>query len=312
MKIAFYGPDPIRMQEWIANLKQEGLEFDVAQGSEQGSAAPAEARYAVVWLPDAAFFKRETSLEVVFNVGAGVDGILKLKSIPEHVDIVRLDDSEIGQKMSEYVLHAVAEITRHLGGYRDAAKANNWKPGPYTYFDDWPIGVMGLGTVGRQIAGFLSMLGYPVNGWSRSPRHVAGVNGFNGAGQMGAFLAASRIVINVLPLTPETENILNRHTFDQMRDGSFIINIGRGEHLNESDLLDSLNSGKLAGAVLDVFREEPLPAMHPFWTDTRIRITPHISGATNLKLAMRQIAGKIKAHQAGEPITGIVDKKMGY
>lgn len=313
MNIVFFSPNRERAQQWADNLKARGLTFDAQYwDSDAVPTGNGDGDYAVVWLPPEQLFQHHTRLKAVFNVGAGADAILKLRSLPEHVNIVRLDDEEIGSKMAEYVLYMVARITRRMDGYTAAQAGKAWAPAPYTYFEDWPIGLMGLGKIGQQIAGLLSSLGYPVNGWARSPRDIKGVTSYHGADQFAGFLAASRIVVNVLPLTADTTGILNMDTFRRMPQGSYVVNIGRGEHLDETALRDALDQGLLAGAVLDVFQEEPLPPGHPFWADGRIHITPHISGATNLKQAMKQIAGKIRALQEGQAISGIVDRRAGY
>lgn len=312
MRIVFFGPDQQRTQQWIDCLRQQELIFDAYMWQQHDATSTIQADYAVVWTPPEAFFTSVVGLKAVFNVGAGVDAILRLRSLPRSLDVIRLDDKEIGQKMSEYALHAVVEITRQMGEYRQSNIDKQWDPAPYTYFDDWPIGIMGLGKIGRQIADVLIAVGYPVNGWSRSPRHVAGVTTFHDKSTLGQFLKASRIVLNVLPLTSETENILDADALDHMPQGSFLINIGRGEHLDEEALLRSIGKGILSGAILDVFREEPLPVDHPFWDEPKIRITPHVSGATNVRLAMRQIGEKIQAHRNGESLSGVIDKQAGY
>lgn len=313
MNIVFYSPTRARAQQWEEKLKAQGLQFKAQHwNTDSTPAGVGDADYAVVWLPPEQLFQHHTNLKAVFNVGAGADAILKLHSLPDHLSVVRLDDEEIGSKMAEYVLYMVARITRGMDHYATAKAEKKWTPAPYAYFSDWPIGLMGLGKIGRQIAGLLSSLGYPINGWARSPREIKGVTCYHGSDQFTDFLGASRIVINVLPLTDATTGILNMQTFSRMPKGGHIINIGRGEHLDETALLQALDQGQLAGAVLDVFRQEPLPESHPFWTDARIHVTPHISGATNLEQAMKQIAAKIKALQEGKAISGIVDRRTGY
>lgn len=313
MNIIFYSPTRARSQQWEHHLKAQGLQFNAQHwDAETTPSGDGEADYAIVWQPPEQLFQHHTRVKAVFNVGAGADAILKLRSLPDHVRIVRLDDEEIGNKMAEYVLYMVGNITRSMDCYTMAKANKDWAPAPYAHFSDWPIGLMGLGKIGQQIAGMLSSLGYPTSGWTRSPRDLNGVNCYHGADQFVDFLGASRIVINVLPLTDETTGILNTQTFSHMPRGSYIINIGRGEHLDETALLPALDQGQLAGAVLDVFRQEPLPESHPFWDDARIHITPHISGATNLALAMKQIAAKIAALHVGQTISGIVNRRTGY
>jgi len=153
---------------------------------------------------------------------------------------------------------------------------------------------------------------FPVQGWSRTPRQVEGITCHAGADGLGAFLASTQVLVNLLPLTPDTENILNRETLAQLRPGAYVINVARGAHLVDADLLALLDSGHLAGATLDVFRTEPLPADHPFWRHRRITVTPHTSARTLRDESIAQIAGKIRALGRGEPITGVVDPLRGY
>jgi glyoxylate/hydroxypyruvate reductase A len=177
---------------------------------------------------------------------------------------------------------------------------------------DFPVGVMGLGVLGERVARALRVFEFPVNGYSRSPKQIDGVRCFAGAEQLGDFLQASRILVNLMPLTPETENILNQASLSKLQAGGYLINVARGRHLVEEDLIALLDSGHLAGAMLDVFRTEPLPAGHPFWQHPKITVTPHTSARTLRDESIAQIAGKILALQRGEPIRGEVDHQRGY
>jgi len=141
---------------------------------------------------------------------------------------------------------------------------------------------------------------------------LEGVRCFHGQAQLAAFLAGTRVLINLLPLTPQTENLLNRDTLSQLQPGAYLINIARGRHVVDEDLLALLDSGHMAGAALDVFRTEPLPAEHPFWRHPRVTVTPHIAGRTVLQDTVQQIVAKIQALQKGEPIKGLVDRARGY
>jgi glyoxylate/hydroxypyruvate reductase A len=171
---------------------------------------------------------------------------------------------------------------------------------------------MGLGVLGERVARAVAQFDFPVNGWSRSPKAVDGVRGFTGMAQLDGFLAASRFLVCLVPLTPETQNILNRETLSRLQPGGYVINVARGGHLVDDDLLALLDSGHLAGATLDVFRTEPLPAEHPFWRHPKIAITPHTSARTLREETIAQIAGKILALQRAEPIAGVVDIQRGY
>src|SRR5690625_4594787 len=310
LEILFYAEQPERVEKWIRFLRDEGLEFrPVFREPDQG---PTGARLAIVWMPPAEIFEKEANLEVVFNVGAGVDAILDAGVLPDNVDLVRLEDTGMAATMTEYVIHAMAEITREMQQYRDAQTQRRWAPSGHAYLEDWPVGVLGLGVIGSKVAQGLAALGYPVRGWSRRQRHIQGVDCYAGQDGFHEFVSASRVLVNVLPLTSETRHILNRDTFRSMRPQGHIINIGRGEHLDEDALLACLDDGTLAGATLDVFSIEPLPADHPFWARPDIVVTPHISGTTNARMAMRQIAAKVRSWRAGTPLGGIVDRRVGY
>ena len=272
--------------------------------------APA-ADYAVVWAPPQPFIDEQRSLKAVFNIGAGVDALLKLR-LPPSALLVRLDDAGMAVQMAEYVCHAVIRHFRELDQYEVAMHAGQWAFRKPRLRQDFPVGVMGLGVLGERVARSLAQFDFPVNGWSRSSKAIAGVRAFSGATGLNDFLAASRVLVNLLPLTPETENILNRDTLSRLRPGGYVINVARGAHLVDDDLLALLDSGHLAGATLDVFRAEPLPAAHPFWGHPKVTLTPHTSARTLRAESIAQIVGKIGALERGEAIAGIVDPVRGY
>jgi glyoxylate/hydroxypyruvate reductase A len=171
---------------------------------------------------------------------------------------------------------------------------------------------MGLGVLGERVAKALQMFEFPVNGYSRSPKDLAGIRCFSGLQALPDFLAATRVLVNLMPLTPETENILNHATLSQLQKGGYLINVARGKHLVEEDLIALIDNGHLAGATLDVFRTEPLPAGHPFWQHPKITVTPHTSARTLREESIAQIVGKMQALQRGESINGVVDHQRGY
>lgn len=310
MRILFYSPDSESVDEWIHFLAAEGIRFDPIRW--KPGDRPSGVEIMITRFPKDEMFRGETHLKVVFNVTAGVDTLLKMKSLPVHVPIVRLEDSGMATKMAEYVIHAVADINRSMEKYRQAKKDKTWLPEHRSYVEDWPIGVMGLGVIGREVAAQVAHLGYPVNGWARSRHTLDGVACYAGKADFKDFVSRSRVLVNVLPVTKETENILNKETFSFLLPDGYVINMGRGQHLDESDLTESIADGTLAGAVLDVFRQEPLPVDHPFWANPAITITPHVSGTTDMKAAMKQVAEKLKAWQAGEKMSGVVDRATGY
>jgi glyoxylate/hydroxypyruvate reductase A len=272
--------------------------------------APA-ADYAVVWAPPQAFLDEQPGLRAVFNIGAGVDALLKLR-LPPTARVVRLDDAGMSVQMAEYVCYAVIRHYREFDGYEADVRQGRWSYRKPRSRADFAVGVMGLGVLGSRVAQALRMFEFPVNGWSRSPKALYGVRGFSGREGFNDFLAASRVLVNLLPLTPDTQDILNRDTLSRLQPGGYVINVARGAHLVDEDLLALLDEGHLAGATLDVFRAEPLPAEHPFWTHPSIAVTPHTSARTLRDESIAQIAGKIRALEQGEPIAGIVDPVRGY
>jgi len=272
--------------------------------------APA-ADYAVVWAPPQTLLDQQPQLKALFNIGAGVDALLKLR-LPPQALVVRLDDAGMSVQMAEYVCHAVIRHFREFDGYEADVKAGKWSYRKPRNRAEFSIGVMGLGVLGSRVAQALRLFDFPVNGWSRTPRSLDGVRTFAGAAQFDEFLSASRVLVNLLPLTHDTQDILSRNTLSRLLPGGYVINVARGAHLVDDDLLALLDEGHLAGATLDVFRTEPLPADHPFWTHPRITVTPHTSARTLRDESIAQIAGKIFAVQRGEAIAGVVDPARGY
>jgi len=269
------------------------------------------ADYAVVWAPPQQFFDEQAQLKAVFNIGAGVDALLKLK-LPSQALIVRLDDAGMSVQMAEYVCHAVIRHFREFDAYEADTRQGKWSFRKPRDRADFPVGIMGLGVLGERVARSLAQFEFAVNGWSRSSKAVDGVQCFSGAQGFQDFLAASRVLVCLLPLTPDTRDIINRDSLSSLQTGGYIINVARGAHLVEDDLLALLESGHIAGATLDVFRTEPLPAGHPFWTHPKITVTPHTSARTLRSESIAQIAGKIAALQRGEPVAGVVDRGQGY
>ncbi|MBY4896713.1 glyoxylate/hydroxypyruvate reductase A [Cupriavidus sp. AU9028] len=313
MKVQLYVPDG-RYDPWIEGFAEALPEAECVTW-EQSQGQPVD--YAVVWRPPVEMLRGRTDLKAVFNLGAGVDGILQLRdadpeALPASVPIVRLDDAGMGAQMVEYVTHAVLRYFRRMDEFAAQQRAGTWKFLKPNRRADFTIGVMGIGTLGAQIARALASFGFPVRGWSRSARSVEGVECHAGEQGQAAFLDGLRVLVNVLPLTPETENIIDGGLLARLAKGAYLINVARGPHVVDEDLLAAVQQGQIAGATLDVFRKEPLPADHPFWQEPRITITPHIAALTLREDSIAQIADKIRALQAGRPIAGVVDLQRGY
>ncbi|GAA0847112.1 glyoxylate/hydroxypyruvate reductase A [Marinobacter szutsaonensis] len=309
MKVLFVAGDP-KPERWTVPIKELLPEAEVHVWDPDGPAIDAD--YAIVWQPPAKLFEREKKLKAVFNLGAGIDGLLKVPNLPENLTVVRLEDAGMSVQMAEYVLHQLLEASRGMETYREQQRQGIWKIHRPIKRNEWPVGVMGLGHIGKRVARTLADLDYRVNGWARSEHDLAGVHTYAGADELGEFLKSTRVLVNTLPLTDETRDIIDYQLLSQLQPGAVLINVGRGEHLVEDDLLRALDEGKLVRASLDVFRKEPLPEEHPFWQRKEITITPHISARTLRDATLEQITGKIRDHARGRPITGIVDTSRGY
>nr|WP_296021385.1 glyoxylate/hydroxypyruvate reductase A [uncultured Acidovorax sp.] len=306
MNITFCCTDT-KAEPWLQGLAAALPGADIAVWQ---PGAP-QADYAVVWAPPQQFMDEQPGLKALFNIGAGVDALLKLR-LPPQALVVRLDDAGMAVQMAEYVCHAVIRHFREFDAYEADMAAGRWGYRKPRLRSDFPIGVMGLGVLGERVAKALAQFDFPINGWSRSPKAIEGVRAFSGTEQFNDFLAASRVLVNLLPLTPETADVINADTLARLQPGAYIINVARGAHLVEDDLLAAIERGHVAGATLDVFRTEPLPAGHPFWNHPRITITPHTSARTLRDESIAQIARKMAALQRGATVAGVVDAGRGY
>jgi glyoxylate/hydroxypyruvate reductase A len=318
MRLQLYIPDG-RYDPWLSAFRAElpEAELTIWQPSDSTASPLETADYAVVWKPPQDMLRGRRDLKAIFNMGAGVDGILRWHAedptiLPAGIPVIRLDDAGMAAQMVEYVTHAVLRHFRRFDAYDAQQRERRWKfARPYSR-TEFSIGIMGMGVLGSRIAAALVPFGFSIRGWSRSAKAIEGVESFVGGAQQDAFLDDLQVLVNILPLTPDTDGILNSTLMKKLRRGAHLINIGRGDHLVEPDLLEMLQTEQLSGATLDVFRTEPLPADHPFWDDARITMTPHISAMTLRDDTAAQIARKIRALEAGQPVAGVVDLTRGY
>ena len=271
----------------------------------------AAADYAIVWAPPQQFIDEQHQLRALLNIGAGVDALTALR-IPPHIKLVRLDDAGMSVQMAEYVCHAVIRHFREFDGYQADVAAGKWSYRKPRIRAEFPVGVMGLGVLGERVARALLQFDFPVNGWSRSPKQIDGIRCFSGPLQFDEFLKNSKVLVCLLPLTADTRDIMRRETLLKLQAGGYVINVARGGHLVEEDLIALMDTGHLAGATLDVFRTEPLPSTHPFWQHPKITVTPHTSARTLRDESIAQIVGKIKAMEQGLPVAGSVEPQRGY
>lgn len=263
------------------------------------AADPLAAEIAVVANPEPGALARLPNLRFIQSAWAGVDGLLVDPALPE-VPLARLIDPALAADMAQAVAGHVIALHRNTLTYRGQQARREWRQLPQLPMAQRPIGLLGHGEMGRACAKVLTALGFPVSAWSRS------------SGDLDRLLADSAIVVNLLPLTAETREILDAGFFARMRRGAAIINVGRGGHLREADLIPALDAGQLSHAVLDVFAVEPLPAEHPFWVHPQITVTPHVAAVTDPANSARLIAANIARFRAGQPVAGLVSRDAGY
>lgn len=273
---------------------------------------PAEIDYALVWRPERGLLASLPNLKLILSLGAGVDHIFSDPELPLHIPIVRLIDPYLTDAMSEYVALQVLRLHREDLAYQAQQRARIWRERDQKNAAERPVGILGFGEIGQAAGHRLRALGFPVSGWARREKSVAGFATFAGSEGLSRLLAGSEILVCLLPLTGATEGILCARTFALLPRGAGLVNAGRGGHLVEEDLIPALDAGRLSAAALDVFRNEPLPSDHPFWSDPRIVVTPHTAALTNPATAAPIIAAAIRDFESGRPLSNRVDPAQGY
>jgi glyoxylate/hydroxypyruvate reductase len=307
LRITCQFPEAAQVEAWLEALHSR-LPIGSQIGHWHSDTQPAD--YAVAWHPSQAFLDSQPRLKALFVAGAGVDAVTTLKRQPECL-LVRIEDAGMGLQMAQYVAYGALRFARGFDAYEAQAQRALWRDHTMPALADLPVGIMGVGVLGLSIAESLQTLGFQVHGWVRSPRAPQTVPIYTGHDSLEAFLRATRILVCALPLTPETHQIINARHLALLPRGSFVINVARGGHVDEPALIEALDSGHIAGALLDVCAIEPAPADHPFWTHPKIRLTPHIAASTLLGPSADQVVEKIKRLERGETISGVVQAR-GY
>ncbi|MFE4108783.1 glyoxylate/hydroxypyruvate reductase GhrA [Kosakonia sp. YIM B13611] len=312
MEIIFYHPS-FDNNDWIRALSQALPQANIRAWT-RGDVAQAD--YALVWHPPVEMLKGR-QLKGVFALGAGVDSILSQlhahpEMLPESIPLFRLEDTGMGLQMQEYAVSQVLHWFRRFDDYQALKQQAKWQPLDEYEREDFTIGILGAGVLGAKVAESLLQWGFPLRSWSRSRKNMPGVTSFAGGEELPNFLDGTRVLINLLPNTPETAGIINTALLNQLADNSYVINLARGVHIVERDLLAALESGKLKGAMLDVFSQEPLPFDNPLWAHPRVAMTPHIAATTRRNEAVAFIAQAIQRIERGETVSGRVDRARGY
>jgi glyoxylate/hydroxypyruvate reductase A len=294
---------------WRQEISSRMPELDFRIWPEIGE--PEEIEVALVWRPPPGELRRYPNLKAILSLGAGVDGLLADPELPD-VPVARMVDPSLRRTMIEYVLLAVLRHHRGFDRLERAQRARQWAYAFPPQAAERRVGVMGLGELGAAAARLLTDHGFSVLGWSRSPKAIEGVTSYAGRGELHRFLHQTEILVCLLPLTAETRGILDAAAFADLPHGAFLINVARGEHLVEADLTLALDSGRLAGATLDVFRDEPLPAENPLWAHEKVLITPHVASYSWPATAADGVVENIRRALSGRPLAHQVDRAQGY
>lgn len=313
MQILFYHPD-FDSASWVHSLEQ-AMPGATVRVWQPGDNAPAD--FALVWHPPREMLAGRHNLKAVIALGAGVDSVLnQLKQdpdlIPAHVPLYRLEDAGMGKQMQEFAVSQVLRWFRRFDDYQELQQEGRWEPLDEYQPGDFTVGILGAGVLSKCVAESLLPWGFPVRTWSRQPKDWPGVSSFAGNESLNAFLAETRVLINLLPHTPQTEGMINQALLACLPQGAFLLNLGRGAHVVEGDLIAAVESGQILRATLDVVREEPLPANNPLWRHPRVTITPHIAASTRLDDAIIYLAKLMNALEQGTTPAGQVDKERGY
>lgn len=304
-----YKAEPTRGKIWAELFARQAPQIDFRIWPDVGDSS--KVRFLTVWQPPENIAEQFPNLEILFSIGAGVDQI-DFSKLPENLPVVRMIEPGLTRAMCEYVLWAVLSIHRDMLAYRRQQLQKNWDA-----LRVWPaskrrIGVMGLGQLGRAVLKQLHSMDFQCLGWSRTSHQIDAVQCFHGAEMLNTFLSQCDILICLLPLTESTRGILSADLFKHLPKGAALVHVGRGEHLQTDDLLNALDRGQLAEAILDVTTPEPLPAESPLWSHPKVVITPHIASMTQPETAIEVVLENIQRHRSGQPLLGLVDRERGY
>lgn len=298
-----------KSEDWLQKLKEllPTKNIEVYPHVEDSS----KVEFLITWKPHEGYVHEFPNLKVVQSVGAGIDHLLHTP-IGENIQISRIVDPALKQDMFEFILSNILASMKNLHFYAREQNENRWSPIEYKSIQNTSVTILGLGEIGKLVAEKLSFLGFEVRGWSNSEKSIEGVQSYYGREGLDQAIAATDFVVNILPLTNETEGILNQNFFRKLSSSTVLINVARGGHLMEEDLIEAINLGIIKEAFIDVFHLEPLTYSHPFWQHPKIHITPHIASITNPDTAIQQVVENIFRLENGQTLMNLVDLKRGY
>ena len=299
-----------KIEDWKKSLKANAPELNIYSYLEDHPMQ--EIEVAMVWKHPPGIFKQYPSLKYIASFGAGVDFIFDDTEIPEDILITRVVDPILASDMSEFVIAAIFAHLKNFHRYRSDQLAGNWHPLPYRRIADKRIGIIGLGALGLKLYEDLKVLGFNVIGWSNSTKYLDNVKTYTGAKERTDFLKKAEILVCLLPLTESTRGILNKELFSELPVGAYIINVARGGHLVDEDLIDMIDTDHLSGACLDVYHEEPLGEDHPFWRHPKIFMTPHIASVSDVESVVPQLLENYYRFKEGRPLINQVSTLRGY
>ncbi|MGC1516495.1 MAG: glyoxylate/hydroxypyruvate reductase A [Maribacter sp.] len=267
---------------------------------------------AVIWKHPVGALSPYPNLKCIASAGAGVDYIFEDPTRPKGIPITRIVDPYLASDMSEHVVSVILAHLKNLNAYKAQQIKKVWKPMEYQRIKEVTVGILGLGELGAQTATDLISFGFQVQGWSRSKKNIPHVTSFSGKEELATFLESCNVLVCLLPLTPETEGILNKDFLSQLPKNAYLVNVARGGHLVDGDLIMLLDNGHLSGACLDVFHKEPLPKAHPFWSHEKIHMTPHYASVSDPKSVIPQLLENYRRLGKGQELQHQVDAEKGY
>ena len=295
---------------WLSAIKKIDPDFPVF--TPENLKNKNDIKMILTWKAPHGSFENYPNVEVIGSLGAGVDHLFEDPSLPENIKMTRIVDENLIGDMQEFVLALTLNDCKNLKTYTKFQQEHSWKPIPYKRVANVTVGIMGLGVLGEAVAKTLHQTGFKLTGWANSKKDFEGLKSFAGDAELDNFLATAEILVCLLPLTEKTKGILNKKLFDKLPEDAYLINVARGGHLVDDDLLNALKNEKLSGAALDVFNTEPLPEDHPFWKNDKILITPHTASKSDPASIADQIVDNYNRLQNGEELKNTVSRAKNY